>query len=221
MEWTIWTDPDGVHIWEGWGAQPHMAGQWSGSLAAVAPTVGLPLQVTVSQPDGSYDVRFLGHTDFMNTTGWGIDPASGIIGVRAAGASLLGGQIWPAELTSSIEHAVPIMLDARQLKRGFVPPAVSEDNDNSYSGSIPMGSHFALPPGIDLATVINPYSGLPLTPEGKALAKAYQKYGGYVVDTATGTISLAFAPDATDPQTVNMETDGDWIRDNIVRVLPR
>ncbi|MEK9280214.1 MULTISPECIES: hypothetical protein [unclassified Bradyrhizobium] len=112
-----------------------------------------------------------------------------------AGASLLGGLVTQDELNNlSIPHALGIELDTHQLAAATGPnhagqftfPAVSADGDSaaSYTGTIPMGAHFALPPNIDLAAA-------GLTPEGLALAKAYQTYGGYVVDMAGHTTALA------------------------------
>jgi hypothetical protein len=61
---------------------------------------------------------------------------------------------------------------------GYVWPASEQDYDSpgSYSGAIPMGSYFAIPPDVNLATL-----GLN-TPEGLILAKAAQDYGVYVTD---------------------------------------
>src|SRR6266851_1323850 len=125
----------------------------------------------------------------LTGTGWGLNGVGA--GIRAAGASLLGGLILPEELDNlSIEHALPIELDHAQLKAGtvqtdqFIAPAVSADADSiaMCGGTIPMGAHFALRPDLDI-------SQAGLTPEGQALAKAYQNYGGYVVDAAGFTTS--------------------------------
>ena len=121
----------------------------------------------------------------------------------------------------SIEHALPIELDHAQLKAGtvqtdqFIAPAVSADADSiaMCGGTIPMGAHFALRPDLDI-------SQAGLTPEGQALAKAYQKYGGYVVDAAGFTTSLAMVTGATAQQINNLHTDAAWIRSNLVMILP-
>ncbi|QRE78093.1 hypothetical protein F1D61_30700 [Methylobacterium aquaticum] len=70
----------------------------------------------------------------------------------------------------------------------YVWPATSADGfSGSYSGSIPLGSLFAIPKDVDLTKI-----GI-TTSEGMALAKAYQNYGGYVTDTAgPNTLQLAY-----------------------------
>ncbi len=195
-EWSIFTDLDGIHFWEAWN--------------------------TEVQADGSFHVGYLCRVD-LNGTGWGDPVTMAGVGVRAAGASLLGGLIPAAELAGVplIEHALPIELDVGQLKAGtvqtdqFVPPAVSCDGDSltTYTGTIPMGARFALPPDL----------GLPpdLTPEGLALAKAYQKYGGYIVDAAGFTCSLAVVTNISEAQFNRMYGDVFWLRDNLVMTLPR
>jgi hypothetical protein len=192
--WSIFTDPDGVHYWETWAA-------------------------TYDAPTRTYHVRYMVKGN-LNGTGWGHDGVGA--GIRAAGASLLGGLIQPEELDKlSIEHALPIELDWSQLKAGvdpsaqFVLPAVSADSDSttSYRGTIPMGAHFALPADLDIA-----HAGL--TPTGYALAKAYQKYGGYVVDAAGHTTSIAMVTGGTTQQLDGLYHDAAWIRDHLVMILP-
>ncbi|OKO72058.1 hypothetical protein AC629_38660 [Bradyrhizobium sp. NAS80.1] len=178
--------------------------------------------------DGSYDAStntyhaaYLVVGDYDTGTGWGDPNTGGGAGVRAAGASLHGGVVTKDELDSSqINHALAIELDPSQLKAGtdgsdqFVFPAVSADSDStsSYTGTIPMGAHFALPAGLDL-------SQADLTPEGYALAKAFQDYGGYVVDAAGHTTSLAaIDSSATQAQQNDLFNDMQWIRDHLVMV---
>jgi hypothetical protein len=192
--WSIFTDPDGVHYWETWAA-------------------------TYDASTRTYHVGYMVRGN-LNGTGWGHDGAGA--GIRAAGASLLGGLIQPEELDKlSIEHALPIELDWSQLKAGvnpsdqFVFPAVSADSDSttSYHGTIPMGAHFALPADLDIS-----HAGL--TPHGHALAKAFQKYGGYVVDAAGHTASIAMVTGGTKQQLDNLHQDVAWIRDHLVMIFP-
>src|SRR6266849_1763768 len=194
-EWSLWTDLDGLHSWEAWDVE--------------------------RLPDGTFHVSYLCHVN-LKGTGWGDPVTMAGVGIRAAGCSVLGGRGTPAEVAALlIEHALPIELDITQLKAGtiqadqFVPPAVSADGGSvsAYSGTVPMGAHFALPPALALPTT--------LTPVGLALAKAYQKYGGYVVDGAGHTCSLALVTGINDAQVANFYTDVFWIRDNLVMTLPR
>ena len=195
--WAVFTSPDGVHSWEA----------WVGSYDAASNT---------------YHAAYLVENDVVNGTGWGQPGTGAGVGIRAAGASLLGGLVTQDELNNlSIQHALSIELDSTQLAAAtgptsagqFIYPAVTADNGSvgSYSGTIPMGAHFALPPDLDLTNA-------GLTPEGLALAKAYQTYGGYVVDTAGHTTALAQV-DGTPQQETNLFADIDWIRDHLVMTV--
>jgi hypothetical protein len=62
-----------------------------------------------------------------------------------------------------------------------------------------MGSLIALPRTVDI-------SKLPLSPEGQALARALQNYGGYVVDRA-GTAALYCEVACDGTATTRMATD--------------
>ncbi|TNC16102.1 hypothetical protein FF100_02230 [Methylobacterium terricola] len=113
-------------------------------------------------------------------------------GIRAAGMSLMGGLVQKSDLDSlEIDHAVAMAISTTQAgsaKSPYVWPATTADGfSGSYSGSIPMGSLFAIPKDVDLTKI-----GI-ATPEGMALAKAYQNYGGYVTDTSgPNTLQLAY-----------------------------
>ncbi|WP_245447629.1 carbohydrate-binding domain-containing protein [Methylobacterium sp. 17Sr1-1] len=113
-------------------------------------------------------------------------------GIRAAGMSLMGGVVQKADLDAGhIDHAVAMAISTTQAgsaKTPYVWPATTADSfSGSYSGSIPLGSLFAIPKDVDLTKI-----GI-TTAEGMALAKAYQNYGGYVTDTAgPNTLQLAY-----------------------------
>jgi len=138
-----------------------------------------------------YRAHYLVRTDLY---GSGISSRDGISeGIRAFGGSLLGGLIRCYELDAlSIQHAIAMVPSTTQLKAGptmneqKVWPATTTDGDsvNIYSGLIPMGALFAIPPSTDLTRI-------GLSPEGLALARAFQNFGGYVVDTAHKTMILA------------------------------
>jgi hypothetical protein len=189
--WAIFSDPDGVHYWE----------VWEGSYNSVTMT---------------YQAAYMVEGNYVSGTGWGQNGVGA--GIRASGASLLGGIVTQDELNNlSINHALSIELAPTQLEAGaapsdqFVFPAVSTDSGNqvSYTGTIPMGAHFALPPNLDLADA-------GLTPEGLALAEAYQTYGGYVVDAASQTTSLAQIEGGTTQQYNDIVANLTWIRDHLV-----
>jgi hypothetical protein len=189
--WAIFSDPDGVHYWE----------VWEGSYNSVTMT---------------YQAASMVEGNYVSGTGWGQNGVGA--GIRASGASLLGGIVTQDELNNlSIDHALSIELSPQQLEAGvnqsdqFVFPAVSADTGSvgTYTGTIPMGAHFALPPSLDLADA-------GLTPEGLALAEAYQTYGGYVVDSAGQTTSLAQIEGGTTQQYNDIFANLTWIRDHLV-----
>ncbi len=127
-------------------------------------------------------------------------------GIRAAGVSMLGGIVRCYELEErNIPHALSMMASPKQLKKAptmaeqKVWPATHTDGSgtNNYSGVIPMGALFAIPQSVDLNSL-----GLK-TPEGKALARAFQQFGGYVVDAATNTSKLAMVEGGCDKKLVD------------------
>lgn len=109
-------------------------------------------------------------------------------GVRAASVSALGGLVRQWELDQGeIRHALALALDSSQMRRGPVWPAKTEDWANGdYAGALPMGTFVAVPPGVDL-------SALNLSRAGLVMARALQRYGAYVVDTA-GAFSFYAEP---------------------------
>jgi hypothetical protein len=196
--WSIFTDPDGSHFYEVWAA-------------------------SYNEATGTYGAEYMVRGDFVNGTGFGFGQDGA--GIRAAGASLLGGVVTWDELSSgTINHALAIELSPAQLKAGstqadqFVFPAVSADSGSTehYTGSIPMGAHFALPPDVDIAAA-------GLTPEGATIAHAYQTYGGYVVDSTDATTSLAEvvgmpAAQADDFYNNVVYNDMAWLRDHLIMI---
>lgn len=164
--------------------------------AGATPAVGSDAHLHVVDPDGrtlhetwifsgpnaSGDCTAAGYarTDLF---GSGISPVDGLnVGLRAYGGSSIGGLIRTWEIQSGqIRHALAVaLLDDVQLKQGWVWPATQEDTGNSdYGGNIPMGSLVAIPASVDLST-------LGLSPSGLVLARAFQDFGAYIVDTSDG-----------------------------------
>lgn len=169
----------------------------------------------------TYSAGFIAANDL---TGSGIAEGPGQHdGVRAAGVSLLGGLVREQELDNlDIPHAIAMAISTTQAKAGsqastqMVWPATTVDafGQDLYHGSIPIGALFAIPKEIDLSKI-----GLK-TPEGLALAKAYQNYGGYVVDTAGDrTDNLAYVETGASSQQVeNMRADVAAIRAQLAMV---
>jgi len=148
----------------------------------------------------AYRVRYIVGTDLYGPGIARKDHTSE--GIRAFGGSLLGGLIRCNELdTLFIPHGLAMVLSPTQLKAGHtaadqkVWPASTTDNDghNPYSGLVPMGALVAIPPSVNLQR-------LGLSPEGLALARAYQEFGGYVVDTAPKTMIIGNAEAGCKPE---------------------
>lgn len=108
-------------------------------------------------------------------------------GVRATGLSLLLGLITYDEVRGGgpISHALAWVFD-KPSRQFFVPPAVSSDGKVSggRSGSIPAGSRVQLDPTLDLGT-------LGLSPAGRRLAEAMQRYGLICVDSSSDSSVVA------------------------------
>ena len=69
-----------------------------------------------------------------------------------------------------------------------------------------MGALFAIPPQVDLDRL-----GLG-TPEGRALARAFQDFGGYITDTAARTLVIAYLEEGcTETQINHLQSDKDKI----------
>ncbi|BCI72742.1 hypothetical protein SPKIRA_35720 [Sphingomonas paucimobilis] len=168
----------------------------------------------------AYRAVYLVRTDLR---GSGIASGEGLSeGIRAFGGSLAGGIVRCSELAKGeIPHAVALLLSTTQLRKGAtmadqkVWPATHSDGGgkNNYQGLVPMGALLALPPSVNV-------EALPLTREGRILARAYQRFGGYVVDATDKTMTLAVLPQGCDKQMIsNLFADRRTIRDHLVRVL--
>lgn len=147
-------------------------------------TGGSDRHLGVVQPDGHTAYEFYKMTQVSKTSwtspyvvetdlrGTGMDG-----GARASGTSIFWGVIRKEELRAgSIHHTLAMAIPASALKDGEVWPAQMQDSDagHTYSGAIPMGSLFAIPPSVDVQS-------LGLSQDGLALARALQRYGAYVM----------------------------------------
>ena len=129
-------------------------------------------------------------------------------GVRAYGGSAIAGLIRSGELTGGIRHALAIAVEQQALNRngpggrGYVWPASSCDNKNSYSasGNLFMGSLLAIPPTVDVHK-------LGLGPQALEVAIAAQDYGAYITD-CTGT-NLSFYAEPAASEEVALTTRGE------------
>jgi hypothetical protein len=119
----------------------------------------------------------------LDGSGWGR-------GATASAASRLGGVIRLAEIREgSIPHA--LALQSSNVCAGeFRSPAISTDGHSSRSDCLPEGARLRLDPTIDL-------DALALTPGERAVARAMQIYGGYIVDQGGAALSMSFELDPT------------------------
>jgi hypothetical protein len=117
-------------------------------------------------------------------------------GIRAYGGSTLGGLVREADVQAGvIRHALALALvttqlyaylDGQSVCRGFVWPAISQDQTacvtdvvGPYSGLNPIGTYAAIPKTVNLSSL-----GFATT-QGLMMAHAAQDYGVYIVDRTT------------------------------------
>lgn len=106
-------------------------------------------------------------------------------GASASGLATIGSMITLSEAKAGkIEHAMALNLIApADWQRVWYPANRSDGNDRSPN-AIPEGARLRLDPSVNVDT-------LKLTPLGKAVARAAQKYGFIVVDTAGAVAVIA------------------------------
>lgn len=168
-------DPDGRHAHEFWHLERD---QRDGRLKAAA-YARVPLDGEGVWISGDGVTRSTGkpHNPAFETCGWGA--------TRAYGGSSLGGLLVDEDFATDDGPAHAIALALPQTVLGYpadgktVPYPASKDDGRShgYTGVVLMGTRFAIPPEVDLAT-------LGLQGHHLKLARALQRYGAYVVDQA-------------------------------------
>ena len=100
-------------------------------------------------------------------------------GIRASGASFLGGLMTGENFASGrIDHALAMSFTNGDLVAAYIPPAVDIDANarSVYSGTLPMGTHVAIPPGTPRPAT--------LSPAGAMVWDALVTYGGFALDRA-------------------------------------
>lgn len=162
-----------------------------------------------------WDVTKTGDNAYSTSYGQVADLlGSGInTGIRASLFSTMGGLIRLHEVDElSIPHALVLAAPATHLKHGWQWPAYAEHGSLTYTGDIPMGTLFAIPPSVDLAN-------LGLSREGRALATALQDFGAYMGDHAAQVVLFAEDLVERQAQPAWSRMNLDW--QNIVRPLLR
>lgn len=104
--------------------------------------------------------------------------ADGLAG-RGAGLPYLGGLVRPCELARRrIDHALAFAYDSPAAS--FVYPASKSDGVGETGVDLPEGTRLQLDPGLGNSA----FDAWGLSPGAKAIARALQKYGMYVVDNS-------------------------------------
>lgn len=116
----------------------------------------------------------------LRGSGWGLE------GVNHAGASILGGLIRKGELRhGTIPHALAVQVPAAVVNKTGGPfewpshRGLSSWHRYGTNGNVRLGTLLAIPPDVDLAA-------LKLSPSARAVARALQDYGAYVIGTFNG-----------------------------------
>ena len=139
--------------------------------------------------DGTWTSPYVIKTDLRGTGADG--------GARASGTSIFWGVVLASDLASGrIDHTLAMGVPNSVLQAGEVWPARLQDSDaaTAYTGVVPMGTLFAIPPSVDIAR-------LGLSAEGLVLARALQQYGAYVM-IRSSSVAL-YAEKAADPSQVS------------------
>lgn len=89
----------------------------------------------------------------------------------------------------AIPHAVAMAIPITEASTSFFYPAKRTDGGATGANKIREGTRFRLPAALDLST-------LGMSPFCWALARAFQKYGGYVRDVSGG-VTIAYVEDRT------------------------
>ena len=127
-------------------------------------------------------------------SGWGRPSPFLGGGVRATGASALGGLITSGDIIGGddFRHALAVSLLNSELASGYTAPAIS---GGGGTGSIPMGARLGIPAG-------TPMPG-GLSPIGVRMWNTLVRYGAYVVDQHGGSAPVVFS---ADPRSVSVDT---------------
>ena len=141
-------------------------------------------QIAIFQPNGwvldCYAAVVLANGDivcgmasYVNALGEGTGWSNGR---RASMLPSFAGLLREGEITyGDIKHALVCQISPLVLKETAMWPAYAWDTNSRYRGSLPMGALLAIPRDIKV-------DALPLTAQGKVLARALQNYGLYVAD---------------------------------------
>lgn len=152
-----------------------------GVLVTVDESAGLSYEFWQAVKDGDTWSASFGAVNSIRGSGWG-GAATG------AGASRLGGVVRIAEIADGeIPHALALQTQ-NACTNSFRPPALKSDGRSDAENCIPEGSRLQLDPSLDL-------NGLALSRGELAVARAMQRYGGYIMDVSGAPLSVSFERD--------------------------
>ncbi len=142
-----------------------------------------------------------GSISSLSGSGWGSTSTG-------AGASRLAGVVRISEIAAGqIPHALVLQSDTACAKV-FRAPATKTDGLSTRTDCVPEGARLQLDPAINVAAIPN------ITPGERAVARALQVYGAYLIDRADTPLSVSFelAPDASSssPGTVYQKAGFAW-----------
>ena len=183
-------------------------GDWGsdGHLHVIAPDRRSAVEMWIARRQSSTQVNAMRVTR-TNLYGYGIKEG----GVRAYNGSALGGLIRIHEMNArSIPHAVALAMGDYQLGNPPQWPATTDDGYYNYPGPVRMGQMFAIPPTVNI-------DALGLNADARAVAKALQTYGGYVVDYGAPTV-VYMQPGVTHTQANNVGAQMNIIKNQLRRV---
>ncbi len=178
----------GVCPFAGWpvaipdGAQPNSGSD--GVLVSVDENHGIIFEFWRAARTGGEWTAEHGAVNSLRGSGWG--GAS-----TGSGASRLAGVVRLDEVAAGdIPHA--LALQSNNACPTFRAPALKSDGSSTRPDCIPEGARLQLDPALDL-------DALGLTPGVKAVARALQRYGGYLMDVADTALSVSFELDRQAP----------------------
>ena len=178
----------GICPFAGWpvaipdGAEPNSGSD--GVLVSVQQDSGIIFEFWQATHDGEKWTTAFAAVNSLHGSGWG-GAATG------SGASRLAGVVRISEIAAGeIPHA--LALQSNNACPTFRPPALKSDGTSTRSDCIPEGARLQLDPSLDL-------DALKLKPGELAVARAMQRYGGYLMDVADAPLSVSFELDRTAP----------------------
>ncbi len=138
----------------------------------------------VRRPDGTWQACWGGRIDRVSEAGGAFEFP---YGVAASGLAHTGYMVTLQEAREGrIEHAMGLVVP--DPAKGHVYPATRSDGDARDPAALKEGTRLRLDPGIDVES-------LPLTPLGRAIARAAQRYGFIVTDRGGAVAVMAEGAD--------------------------